>query len=439
MVDQVRAGMNWEPPIEMPIWRWEIPGRFPHRRLEIGGAAWSGSEQFSADIFQNVDSALDTDFAGKDGVFVFDAEDALKADVHVSLDDLLPEVGAVAVADGAEGLGSGIEIAFFESKVENAVLVDVFRIEGGVFHVRVVNGALFSEEVNDFDGIAALPEEVAEIAVGADFFAGSFAELQQSARIVNDEVGVHLEREPMHTVFAGVFGGVFPVGDDAFFPLPVLHLGVFGRPAVSDPVGLRVGGRTAGTAGETDDDFDFQHFREENSLAERVDVFLGVFCVGMNRVAVAAESGYANVLVFKFPEPGFGFGAVGDQFVERAVFVVGVAAGADFHGFEAEGGDFFEHFVDGEMVVDGIEDADGDFAEGTCGGWGFGLHAGACERGKIGGRRGVGCVRQRASDEGGAGGGEELTAIDGEFARRVGHSGVSGIRRNYTPRRGGEG
>src|SRR5580704_16026258 len=39
-----------------------------------------------------------------------------------------------------------------------------------------------------------------------------------------------------------------------------------------------------------------------------------------------------------------------------------IAAGADLHGFEAEGGDAVEHFVEREIGVDGIKHADGNFA-----------------------------------------------------------------------------
>jgi len=119
---------------------------------------------------------------------------------------------------------------------------------------------------------------------------------------------------------------------------------------------------------------------------------------------VAAEKwGYANVLCLQISlKPGFGFGA-GRRSVRRAGSVcVGVAAGCRFPWlFEAEGGDFFEHFVDGEMVVDGIEDADGDFAEGACGDGALGFIAGAANGEKSVAGAAVSFVfRQRASDEG---------------------------------------
>src|SRR5580700_6360550 len=317
------------------------------------------SQEFPADIFQNVGRALDTDFSGEDGVFIFDAEDAFEADVHVRLDDGFPQAGAVTVANGAESFGGGIQLAGFESEIEDTEFVDVFGENNGVFHVRVENGALTAEEVDDFDGIAALPKEMTEIIVGADFFADGFAEFQQRARVVDGEVGMHFERKTLDAVFAGEFRGVFPIRDDFFFPLPVLHLGVLGGPAVGDPVRLRVLRSAAGAAGEADDNFYVQHFREKNSFAKSIDVFLGVFGVGMNGIAMTTEGSDADAAVFKFFQPGFGLGAVSDEIIERAMVIVGIAAGADFHGFEAKGSDFVEHGVEGKMVVDGVEDADG--------------------------------------------------------------------------------
>src|SRR6267142_1458203 len=189
------------------------------------------SQKFPADILQDVSRAFDAHFSGQNRVFIFDAENTFESDVHVSLDDGLPEAGAVAIAHGAEG---------FEGGVQDAILVYVFGIESGVLHVRVKEGALLAEEVDDFDGIAALPEKMAQIAVRADFFADGFAELHERSRVVNDEVRMHFERQAFDAMIARVFGCFLPVGDDLFLPLPILHLRVFRRPAVGDPVGLRV-------------------------------------------------------------------------------------------------------------------------------------------------------------------------------------------------------
>src|SRR6266850_1050542 len=323
------------------------------------------TQKLPTDVLQNVGRALDAHFSGQNRVFIFDAENAFETDVHIGLDDGLPEAGAVTIPDGAEGFGGGIEIIFLKSKIQDAILVDVFGIEGGVLHMCVKESALPAEKVNDFDRIAALPEEVAEIAVRADFFADGFAELHQRSGVVDDEVRMHFERQAFDAVITRVFGCFLPVGDDLFFPLPVLHLSVFRRPAVGDPVGLRVLGRSAGAAGKTDDDFYVEHFGKEDGLAKSVYVFLSVFGIGMNGVAVATEGGNVNPLVFKSFLPSLGFATVGDEFVERTMMIVRIPAGADLHGLEAEGADFLEHGVEGKVVIDRIEYPDGNLAVGT--------------------------------------------------------------------------
>ena len=123
--------------------------------------------------------------------------------------------------------------------------------------------------------------------------------------------------------------------------------------------------RAAGTTGKANDDFHVEHFGEEDGLAKGAYVFLGMLGIGMNGVPVATEGGNANPLVFKFFLPGLGLAAIGDELVEGTMTIVGIAAGPDFHGLEAEGADPIEHGVEREMFVDGVKDADGNLAEGT--------------------------------------------------------------------------
>ena len=66
----------------------------------------------------------------------------------------------------------------------------------------------------------------------------------------------------------------------------------------------------------------------------------------MDGIAVATKRGYLNVAIGEFFLPGFGFGAIADKFVERAMLVVRISAGADLHGFEAQGGDAIEHGIE---------------------------------------------------------------------------------------------
>src|SRR5215467_15615337 len=117
----------------------------------------------------------------------------------------------MAVTDGTESLRGEVEFVFFESKIENAVFVNVFRQEGRVFHVCVVDGTLLAEKMNDLDGIAALPVKMAEVVVGANLFANGFTEFQERAWIIDDEVGMHLESEAPHAVVVRVLRSIFPV------------------------------------------------------------------------------------------------------------------------------------------------------------------------------------------------------------------------------------
>src|SRR5207253_764304 len=99
---------------------------------------------------------------------------------------------------------------------------------------------------------------------------------------------MHFKCETLDAMLARVFRCILPVRNDFFFPLPVLHLGVLGRPAIGDPVRLSVLRSATRAAGKADDHFYIQDFSEENGLAERIDIFLRVLGIGMNGIAVAA-------------------------------------------------------------------------------------------------------------------------------------------------------
>src|SRR5947207_749231 len=78
----------------------------------------------------------------------------------------------------------------FKRKVQHSILIDVLWKENGVLHVRVEKSALFTEKVDDFDRIAALPEEMAQITVRANFFADGLAEFHQCSGIINNKVQI---------------------------------------------------------------------------------------------------------------------------------------------------------------------------------------------------------------------------------------------------------
>src|SRR5689334_6857904 len=89
----------------------------------------SSPQDFIAHVLQNVDGALDANLPGEDGVFVLDAQDAVVADVHVSLNNGFPKTGAVAIAHGTESFRCQIKLVGFKSEIEDAVFVAILRKE----------------------------------------------------------------------------------------------------------------------------------------------------------------------------------------------------------------------------------------------------------------------------------------------------------------------
>src|ERR1700746_1332706 len=119
------------------------------------------AQNFLANILENVSGAFDADFAAQNRIFILDGQNALVVHVHIRLYYRLPQRGAVAIADRAEGIRRSSQIAFVERELQRAVFRAVFRKDYRVLHVRVKKSALLAKEVNYFHRIAALPEEVA--------------------------------------------------------------------------------------------------------------------------------------------------------------------------------------------------------------------------------------------------------------------------------------
>ena len=160
----------------------------------------------------------------------------------------------------------------------------------------------FAQKMDHFHRIATLPEKMAQVAVGANLFANGFAEPQQCAWIVNDEVGMHLEGQAMNTVFTRELGRFFPVRDDFFVPLPLQHFIVFGRPTIRDPVRPSIRWRTTRTPGEADDDLDANALGQQYSLLKSLPVRGGMFGIRVNGIAMATQRGNRNSAVLKFLE-----------------------------------------------------------------------------------------------------------------------------------------
>ena len=82
-----------------------------------------------------------------------------------------------------------------------------------------------AQDADGRDGIDALPEHVAGIVVAADAGAGDGAQLQHGFGAVDDEAGMHLDRD-LDAVIGGELALLGPVGDDLLLPLPLQDLEV---------------------------------------------------------------------------------------------------------------------------------------------------------------------------------------------------------------------
>ena len=153
-----------------------------------------------------------------------------------------------------------------------------------------------------------------------------------------------------------------PIRQHNLFPLPGDNLLVVGRPAIGDPVGMRRSWRVAGAAGKVDDHGNLHLLRQEDGLSE---ILVESFChrgVRMKWISRTVERPHPDIAIFKLLFPRFAFGRIGQDVFHRNVFGQAISTRGYFHGFNALGGELIEHFVESEVVVDGIDEADGNFA-----------------------------------------------------------------------------
>ncbi len=137
--------------------------------------------------------------------------------------------------------------------VEVAVDVGVDGVERGVFGVDVVDGS--GEGADGFDGVDALPEEVAGVKVRTDGAAAGLAHAEHGLGVVDEKAGVGFEGD-LDVAGLGEGGLLLPVRDGDFVPLPIEDFEEVGRPGAGDPVRVFGAGVVAGAAGEGGDDGD---------------------------------------------------------------------------------------------------------------------------------------------------------------------------------------
>src|SRR6185437_16190770 len=105
---------------------------------------------------------------------------------------------------------------------------------------------------------------------------------------------MHFKRKPMDAMLPRILRRLLPVGHDLLFPWPILHLCVLGRPAISKPVGLRVGRTPPRTTGESQNYFDVEFFGKPHSLAEGFRIAGCGLRIRMQWISVATKRGYPN-------------------------------------------------------------------------------------------------------------------------------------------------
>ena len=145
---------------------------------------------------------------------------------------------------------------------------------------------LFARHPNDGYRVAPLPEQVAQVAIGADLRPHRLTQPEKRQRIVNHEVRVHLERKPVNSMLAGELRRFLPIRNEPLLPLPILHFGVFGWPAVRDPVGLRIGRSTARASGKTDNDLHSELLGQQDRTLKGRDITIGNGLIRMYRIAM---------------------------------------------------------------------------------------------------------------------------------------------------------
>src|SRR6266496_5555675 len=107
---------------------------------------------------------------------------------------------------------------------------------------------------------------------------------------------MHFERDAMNSMFTRKLRSLLPIRDHFFFPLPVESCGILRRPAVSNPVRIRVIRIAAWTAGKTHNDFYADPLRKQHGLLERFPIALRDRPVRMNRIAMAAQDRDLNLV-----------------------------------------------------------------------------------------------------------------------------------------------
>ena len=163
-------------------------------------------------------------------------------------------------------------------------------------------------------------------------------------------------------MIAGKFCRLLPIRNNFFFPLPILGGSKLRRPAVGHPVRIRVVGIATRAAGESDDYFHVEFFREQNRATKGFCIALSDLAIRMHGVSVAAQSRHLNLVVFELLFPRSQFGRIIEQLLYRTMVRAGITPGANFRGLDAQAGILVHQLIEREIGECGVEYADGNFS-----------------------------------------------------------------------------
>ena len=192
-----------------------------------------------------------------------------------------------------------------------------------------------AQNADGLDRIDALPEHMARIVVAADRRTGDRAQLQQRLRAIDDEAGMHLDRDLDAVIFRELrVPG--PIGRDFLLPLPFEELPDIRAARAGDPVGILRAIAIAGASGKIDHHGHAEPLGQAYGLAAGFLKSFGEARVRMQRISVAAQraDGKAAILelLLEFAERR----AIVEH-RERAMGIARIVAGAQLDGVNAEG------------------------------------------------------------------------------------------------------
>ena len=262
-------------------------------RLEPPGSAGLLAEHHALKIRNGLFEAF---LYAHERVFMLDAQHAFVAVQSQRRDKGLPEVVAVAIANGAEDPATILNVAV-ALDVQHADVAFVGLDNFAVLGVNVEDTLVPAEVASGGDRVNTLPKPVTRIDIGAEVLACCITETDDIFGRVDNHTRVGFESD-IDAILGGEVAFFFPERDDDLVPLIVGSFGELGRPWAGYEIRRFVRGASAGAAREVD------HNRVElggqlHTVAVCNTVCIGYRLVGVNRVAVDCDALYFNAEFFE--------------------------------------------------------------------------------------------------------------------------------------------